>query len=142
MNDLNLSAITGLTVTAQIFLAGVSVGSSFPVPEIGLTGEYSADMPDSTPAGEYLVIFYSGAEKIGAGWIVWDGGAEVDQLSFLEKVVKNKRQIKKVGSVYNLFVYDDDGVTPIMQKELKDILGQDIADLVGGVLASEGASSV
>lgn len=41
-----------------------------------------------------------------------------------------------------LVVYDNDGTTPILQKELKDPFGNAISDLASGILAREEASSV
>lgn len=141
--DLHLSAVTGLTVTARIYtMAGATVGSSFSVPEISTTGEYAANMPGGVSAGEYLVVFSASGEKIGSGVISWDGTKEVDTLEFLAKVVRNKRTVLKVGNVWTLIVYDDNGTTPILSKPLKDILGSEITDLIAGVMATEEKSSV
>jgi hypothetical protein len=77
MADLNLSATTGLTATAQLYLGSSSVGTPIAMTEIGTTGEYSANMPASTAAGTYLVVFLSAGAKVAAGSIVWDGTKEV-----------------------------------------------------------------
>jgi hypothetical protein len=63
-------------------------------------------------------------------------------MGFMVKVLVNKREIKKVGDTWTLFVYDDDGATPILSKALKDISGAQIADLAAGLLAQEEASDV
>lgn len=141
MRDILLSAITGIDPTAQLYLNNLAVGSPITMVEVAATGEYVCDMP-SAAAGEYLIVFIDAGEKIGSGWIVWDGEKETDYLSFMAKVVKNKREIKKVGSTWMIVVYDNDGVTPILSKPLKDVVGGEIADLATGILAQEGASSV
>lgn len=82
MSDLNLSAISGLNVTAQLFLAGTPSGLPVVVPEIGTTGEYAADVPPGTPAGEYLIVFYDSGQKIGAGSLLWNGTAEISRTAF------------------------------------------------------------
>jgi hypothetical protein len=63
-------------------------------------------------------------------------------IEFLLKSIKNKREVKKVGSTWVLYIYDNDGVTPILQKNVKDVTLADISDLVAGVLAIEEASVV
>lgn len=65
-----------------------------------------------------------------------------DTSAFTMKVLLNKREIKQVGPVWYLTIYDDDSITPILLKELKDVSGQNISNLIAGALAIEGASSV
>jgi hypothetical protein len=62
--------------------------------------------------------------------------------TFMTKVVKNRREVSKVGDSWYLYVYDDDGTTPIITKKLVDKDATDIDDLISGVLAAEDASSV
>jgi hypothetical protein len=64
------------------------------------------------------------------------------QLDELHKTAKNKKALKKTGSTWELIIYDDDDITPIFKKEIKDKDGNDIEDLDLGVLAQELASSV
>lgn len=61
---------------------------------------------------------------------------------FLGKVVKNKKELKKTGSVWEIIIYDDDSSTPILQKDLKDVDGNNITDLEAGALAQELKTSV
>lgn len=82
MSDLNLSAVPGLSITAQLFLAGAAYGDSINVPEIGVTGEYAVDVPPGAEAGEYLVVFYSSGQKIGAGSLLWNGTAEISRTAW------------------------------------------------------------
>jgi hypothetical protein len=74
-NELNIALTTGLTVTAQRYQAGASVGSPISCPEVGTTGFYSGDMAGT--AGTYQLVFQSGAATIGTGQIVWSGTAEI-----------------------------------------------------------------
>jgi len=64
------------------------------------------------------------------------------EIDYLLKIVKNKKELKKTGSVWSLVIYDDDDVTPILSKEIKDKDSNDITDLEAGTLAQELASSV
>lgn len=147
--DLNLSAITGLTVTAQLYLGETATGSPISVPEIGETGEYAANIPEGTAAGEYLVVFSTTSGKLGAGTILWDGLAEVTAtraelavelaaVRFLLKVLLNEREMTNE----DLIVYDDDGVTPILLKALSDITGNPINAIAAGIAVREGKSRV
>ena len=63
-------------------------------------------------------------------------------LSYLEKIIKNKKELVKNGSVWELIIYDNDNVTPILNKAMKDKDGNDITDLAAGTLAAEIANSV
>lgn len=58
------------------------------------------------------------------------------------KIVDNKRLLIKIGSTWHIQVFDDNGVTVIQDKELKDPTGNDITDLAAGALAQELANSV
>lgn len=58
------------------------------------------------------------------------------------KVIKNKKELKKNGAVWELIIYDDDNITPILNKTIKDKDGNNITDLEAGTLAQEIKSSV
>lgn len=68
--------------------------------------------------------------------------SDVESLDFLTKVVKNKRVITTAGDAKTLHVYDDDNVTPILTKSLKDPSGANIADLPAGSMTQELKTSV
>jgi len=70
--------------------------------------------------------------------LVWDE----DEGQFITKSLRNKRALVKVGGTWYLDIYDDDGVTQIMRKPLKDPNGNEITDIPAGVLAIEEASGV
>ena len=83
-NEISISAVTGLTLTIQLYNGASPVGSPFSAVEIGGTGEYIADMP-LVSYGRYIILVTAGALKIASGEIMWDGNYElVDFLSKLE----------------------------------------------------------
>jgi hypothetical protein len=75
-NEITISCITGLTVTVQLYSAGVAVGSPIATTEIGTTGEYIADMP-TVGYGRYLLIAMAGTAKLASGEIMWSGQYEI-----------------------------------------------------------------
>jgi hypothetical protein len=75
-NELNIALPTsGLTVTAQRFQNGASVGSAISLTEVGSSGFYSGNMTGS--AGTYEIAFIASSTNVGSGSIVWDGTNEV-----------------------------------------------------------------
>ena len=80
-NELNIAlAKSGLTVTAQRYQSGASVGSAISCPETGSTGFYSGNMTGT--AGTYQIAFISASANVGSGIIVWSGTAEVPASTF------------------------------------------------------------
>lgn len=81
--ELNITlGVTGLTVTANVYLAGVAKATGIACAEVGVTGAYSGDFTAApNVAGVYSVEFFNGADTVasGAGQIVWDGAGEVHQ---------------------------------------------------------------
>ena len=77
-NELNTAQPTsGLTITAQLFQTGITVGSPITCTEVGTTRFYSGDMPAIT-AGTYQVVFYdTGITPLSSGIIAWNGTAEI-----------------------------------------------------------------
>jgi hypothetical protein len=77
-NELNTAqATSGLSITAQLFQTGVTVGSPITCTEVGTTRFYSGDMPAIT-AGTYQVVFYdTGITPLSSGVVAWDGSAEI-----------------------------------------------------------------
>lgn len=66
-----------------------------------------------------------------------DIGTILSDIGFLIKMIKNQKILSKSGSVWSLIIYDDDDVTPLLSKPLKDKNGNDITDIDAGVLAKE-----
>jgi hypothetical protein len=71
-----------------------------------------------------------------------DGVWEHSTAEFMLKVIKNKKSLVKSGSVWKLIVYDDDNITPLLNKDLKDSTGNNITDLAAGTMAQELKTSV
>jgi hypothetical protein len=76
--ELNTAQPTsGLSITAQLFQTGITVGSPITCAEVGTTRFYSGDMPAIT-AGTYQVVFYSSAiTPVSSGVIAWNGSTEI-----------------------------------------------------------------
>lgn len=77
-------------------------------------------------------------DRILADSTAFDGA----DITYMNKIIRNKKVLSKSGSVWSLIVYDDDDTTPILSKEIKDKDGSDITDLAAGVLAQELKTSV
>lgn len=57
--------------------------------------------------------------------------------TWMIKIIKNKKVLVKTGFVWQLVIYDDDDITPILSKDILDKSGNNITDLEAGVLAQE-----
>jgi hypothetical protein len=75
-NEIRISAISGLSITVQVYSGATLVGSPVAATEIGTTGEYLASMP-AAALGTYLLVAYAGTEKIASSLMYWDGSKEV-----------------------------------------------------------------
>jgi hypothetical protein len=77
-NELNTAQPTsGLSITAQLFQTGITVGAAVTCDEVGTTRFYSGDMPAIT-AGTYQVVFYDSAiTPVSGGVIAWNGTSEI-----------------------------------------------------------------
>ena len=58
------------------------------------------------------------------------------------KFIKNKKEVKKIGAINYLIIYDDDSLTEIARKALKDLTGAEVDDLIAGQYAQELKSTV
>lgn len=74
-NELNIALQTGLTLTAQLFSGGASVGSAITMSEVSSSGFYSGNMTGT--AGTYQLAFIAGGVNVGSGEIIWDGTNEL-----------------------------------------------------------------
>ena len=63
-------------------------------------------------------------------------------ISEMYKSLRNKKSLVKEGLTWYLIIYDNDGISEIFRKALKDKDGNEITDLTAGTLAEELASSV
>lgn len=126
----------------------VSIGSrpsAFDVAQ-AVWGSIAATLNETGTMGNKLNTASSGGVDLEAlADAVWEHESAVTLNStalILLKVVKNKKELKKVSSVWTLIIYDDDGTTPILNKDLKDVDGNNITDITAGALAKELASNV
>jgi len=67
---------------------------------------------------------------------------EHDWLATQEAYVHNKKVLVKVGDTWHFRIYDETGVSIIVDKKLKDKDGNDITDIQVGVMTQELASTV
>lgn len=65
------------------------------------------------------------------------GLATNTDMTFLKKIINNKKTLEKEVDTWYLIIYDDDNSTPIMKKALKDKDDNDISDILAGTLAKE-----
>lgn len=109
--------------------------------ENGILQQNYVQIIPTNAAGLITVVQGSGVteqDKTDIATAVWaDTSADL-----ILKTLKNKKELKKNGSVWELIIYDDDDSTPILNKELKDRYGNNISDFVAGTLAMELKSSV
>jgi len=77
-NELNTAqATSGLSITAQLFKTGITVGSPITCSEVSTSRFYSGNMPAIT-AGTYQVVFYdTGITPLSSGIVAWNGSAEI-----------------------------------------------------------------
>jgi hypothetical protein len=77
-NELNTAqATSGLSITAQLFKSGITVGSPITCSEVSTSRFYSGNMPAIT-AGTYQVVFYdTGITPLSSGIVAWNGSAEI-----------------------------------------------------------------
>lgn len=83
-NEINVAAVTALTIVVQIYNGSIPVGSPISATEVGATGQYVASMPGGTPYGYYLLVAsVVGGDNpiIGSGDIYWQGHYELNDAS-------------------------------------------------------------
>jgi len=68
--------------------------------------------------------------------------ADLNDILFLLKAIKNEKVLEKTGETWYLIIYDNDGETLILNKAIKDRYGEDITDLEAGELSRELLTSV
>ncbi len=139
-----IEIINGYSITFEngsysVRLAG-SNNNFFDV-ENGILNQNTVQVIPGNAAGLIVVVSGSGVtsqDKIDIADAVWDH-ADGD---FMVKIIKNKKSLEKIGSEWQLIVYDDNGTTELLNKVLKDSNGDNITDLAAGTLAQELASSI
>ena len=76
-NIVYISAITGMTITCQVYDSAGAVGASISTTEIGTTGQYIGTIPSGIPLGNYIISAFIGSTRIASGELFWDGEEEM-----------------------------------------------------------------
>ncbi len=76
------------------------------------------------------------------GLLQTDVASNTSVLVLLQKYVENKKEVIKETGQWYLYIYDTDDSTPILKKLLQDKDQAAITDLLPGVIAIEGRTSV
>lgn len=79
-NEIQVSVVTGLTISVQIYNGAVPVGAPIACAEVGTTGNYVGDLPAGLPYGHYLLIASvvgGDAPVVADGELFWDGAYEM-----------------------------------------------------------------
>lgn len=109
------------------------------------SGLYSLSVAYTMPDELYIAISYmvytdathttlSSAYEIDADLFT---KYNVSESGWMIKIIKNKKVLRKTVNVWQLIIYDDDDVTPILSKDILDKDGNNISDLEAGTLAQE-----
>ncbi len=149
-----ISDFTGSSaITIDLVSGRLLVNSTCVSGIIAVSGMVS--LTDNSAAG--CIIIDSTLTKSGITDEVWNAsssdysesgsiGANLTNLSaeslLMLKSLINKREVKKIGTVWTLLVYDTNDSDILLSKELKDINDNDITDLAAGSLAIESKNSV
>jgi|OM-RGC.v1.024672468 hypothetical protein len=137
----NGSPKTGLTPTIDIWEKdGTHTVNGAAMTEIA-GGFYYYDFTAYDTSKDYVIRTDGGATL--EDYERYQSGAnEMVAADWMLKIIKNKKILKRVANTWYLIVYDDDGTTEILNKELQDKNGNDISTIDVGILAKEIASSV
>lgn len=109
MSDLHFSGRPAKRITAQLYAGNAPVGAAIAMTEIETevdgvsvgTGEYLGNLPTGTPAGQYLVVFYSDTRKLASGVLHWDGAREVSAASLRTDLVSADLAVDIASRVVN-----------------------------------------
>lgn len=147
-DDAGGGSFTGLVIKLSVlwqiqFWAGVGLGI---IKDGTLSGGVGGQPIKPTGAADTVIV-----NNLVGGVIISTGSGlstdEHNQLMGLDteyqkKIINNKKELKKNGSVWELVIYDDNGTTELLNKEMKDSNGDNISDLAAGVLAAEMANTI
>lgn len=130
-NELNIALQTGLTVTAQRFSGGASVGSAISLSEVGSSGFYSGNMTGT--AGTYQLAFIAGGANVGSGEIIWDG---TNELSVADSVWEEALTDHTTSGTYGARVVRSVNSNNEIQLTGSHHAAADIHELQPGVISS------
>lgn len=99
------------------------------------------EMPDEEFISVVYIVYSDAAHSIESSLYERDVDAfarlAYSDMEFLVKIIKNKKVLQKTGAIWQLIIYDDDGIAVILSKDIMDKSGNNITDLEAGMLAQE-----
>jgi hypothetical protein len=126
-----------LVITGNLFVDG---GGQPVVPTLG---SYNVSVQYTVPVqAQGISTTGAAAPTVSDIWSSAEALGLINRSAFADKVLRNSKLLEKAGSTWYVNIYDDDGVTMLLSKPLKDFMQQEISDLAEGVLASEMASVI
>jgi hypothetical protein len=130
-NELNIALQTGLTVTAQRFSGGASVGSAITLSEVGSSGFYSGNMTGT--AGTYQLAFLAGGTNVGSGEIIWDG---TNELSVADSIWEEALADHTTSGTYGARVVRSSGANNELQLNAQHHAAANVHQFQTGVIVS------
>jgi hypothetical protein len=130
-NELNIALQTGLTVTAQRFSGGASVGSAISLSEVESSGFYSGNMTGT--AGTYQIAFIAGGANVGSGEIIWDG---TNELSIADSVWEEDLTDHTTSGTYGARVVRSSGANNELQLNAQNHAAANVHQFQDAVIAA------
>jgi hypothetical protein len=130
-NELNIALQTGLTLTAQLFSGGASVGSAITMSEVSSSGFYSGNMTGT--AGTYQLAFIAGGVNVGSGEIIWDG---TNELSVADSVWEEALTDHTTSGTYGARVVRSSGANNELQLNAQNHAAANVHQFQTGAIVS------
>ena len=130
-NEFNIALQTGLTLTAQLFSGGASVGSAITMSEVSSSGFYSGNMTGT--AGTYQIAFIAGGVNVGSGEIIWDG---TNELSVADSVWEEALADHTTSGTYGARVVRSSGANNELQLNAQNHAAANVHQFQTGVIVS------
>lgn len=130
-NEFNIALQTGLTLTAQLFSGGASVGSAITMSEVSSSGFYSGNMTGT--AGTYQLAFIAGGVNVGSGEIIWDG---TNELSVADSVWEEALADHTTSGTYGARVVRSSGANNELQLNAQNHAAANVHQFQTGAIVS------
>lgn len=130
-NEFNIALQTGLTLTAQLFSGGASVGSAITMSEVSSSGFYSGNMTGT--AGTYQIAFIAGGVNVGSGEIIWDG---TNELSVADSVWEEALADHTTSGTYGARVVRSSGANNELQLNAQNHAAANVHQFQTGAIVS------
>ena len=130
-NELNIALQTGLTLTAQLFSGGASVGSAITMSEVSSSGFYSGNMTGT--AGTYQLAFIAGGVNVVSGEIIWDG---TNELSVADSVWEEALTDHTTSGTYGARVVRSSGANNELQLNAQNHAAANVHQFQTGAIVS------